>query len=193
VRDEATTSPPAPLRDGEGRSGDGAVLHPSPSRRGAGGEVFTRGPNMTRRAQALRNSMTDAERALWQGLRGDRLGVRFRRQLVIDARYIADFCAPQVALIVEVDGSQHADNAGDVIRTSYLEKRGYRVMRFWNHEVLTMTQAVLEAIYAEVLARTSPPAPLRHGEGRSGDGTLLHPSPSRRGAGGEVLAKGDPS
>jgi very-short-patch-repair endonuclease len=184
------TSPPAPLPVGEGSSGGGSLRHPSPSRRGAGGEVFTRGTGMTKRAQALRNSMTDAERVLWQGLRDDRLGVRFRRQLVIDTRYIADFCAPGVMLVIEVDGSQHADSAGDIVRTSYLEKRGYRVMRFWNNEVLTMTEAVLETIYAEVIARTSPPAPLRSGEGSSQVVSSLQPSALGRRGGGEAFDVG---
>jgi very-short-patch-repair endonuclease len=165
----ARTSPPAPLPQGEGSSGGllGQVVpqgHPSPLRRGDGGEVFSRGAGMTDRARALRTNMTDAERKLWAGLRGDRLGVRFRRQLVIDRRYIADFCAPHIGLVVEVDGGQHVGSASDVIRTSYLERRGYTVLRFWNNEVLVETVAVLERVHRTVVellgAQTSPPSPL---------------------------------
>ena len=153
-------------------SAGGGASPPSPFRRGAGGEVFSRGPSMTTRARALRNTMTEAERRLWAGLRGDRLGVRFRRQLAIDGRYIADFCAPSLSLIIEVDGSQHAEPWADEIRTSYLEKRGYRIMRFWNNDVLNATDAVLEAILASIrdltAANPSPPAPLPGERGAPG-------------------------
>ena len=119
---------------------------------------------MTARARALRNTMTDAERRLWAGLRGDRLGVRFRRQLSIDGRYIADFCAPSLSLIIEVDGSQHADSVPDAIRTAYLEKRGYRLLRFWNSDVLNALDSVLEAVHACIQdlteGKSSPPSPL---------------------------------
>ncbi len=156
-------SPPSPLRLGEG-SANGTVSAPLSLGRGVGGEAFSRGPGMTERARALRNAMTDAERCLWAELRGDRLGVRFRRQLVIDRRYIADFCAPTLQLVIEVDGGQHADSVGDVERTAYLERCGYHVMRFWNHDVLCATEAVVTAIYDRAALRAedraSPPSPL---------------------------------
>jgi very-short-patch-repair endonuclease len=142
---------------------------PSPPRRGVGGEAFSRGPGMTDRAQALRAGMTDAERKLWSVLRGDQLGVRFRRQLVIDQRYIADFCAPAIKLVVEVDGGQHQASTTDGPRSAYLASRGYVVLRFWNTEVLTGLASVADAIHGIVVQRlaekTSPPTPLRDGEG----------------------------
>lgn len=122
--------------------------------------------------------MTDAERLLWSRLRGDALGVRFRRQLVIDRRFIVDFCAPEIGLIVEVDGGQHAGSESDVIRDACLAKRGYQVLRFWNTEVQRETLAVMERIFAVVSnlleANTSPPAPLRSGEGGAAERTEPH-------------------
>jgi very-short-patch-repair endonuclease len=163
------TSPPTPFRAGEG----GASVPPVPplSRgRGEGGEAFSRGPGMTGRARGLRKAMTEAEKRLWARLRGDVLGVRFRRQLVIDQRYIVDFCAPAISLIVEVDGGQHAASAADSQRDRALEALGYRILRFWNNEGLEETDAVAGAILAEVAARSSarasPLSPLRDGEGK---------------------------
>ena len=160
------TSPPAPLP----RERGGADLPPSPPRRGAGGEAFSRGAGMTDRARDLRTNMTDAERKLWSALRGDQLGVRFRRQLVIDRRYIVDFCAPQIGLIIEVDGQHHITSLSDPVRTAYLEARDYTVLRFWNNAVLNETEAVIDATHRLVTdllaARPSPPTPLRDGEGR---------------------------
>lgn len=163
------TSPPTPLRAGEG--GVAVPSAPPLSRgRGDGGEAFTRGPGMTGRARALRGAMTEAEKRLWARLRGDALGVRFRRQLVIVQRYIVDFCAPAVSLVVEVDGGPHTEGAADVRRDGELEKLGYRTLRFWNNDVLREIDAVVGAILAEVAARSpakaSPLSPLRDGEGK---------------------------
>jgi very-short-patch-repair endonuclease len=114
--------------------------------------------------------MTEAEKRLWSRLRGDVLGVRFRRQLVVDQRYIVDFCAPAISLVVEVDGGQHAECAADVRRDRELDALGYRILRFWNNEVLAQTDAVVDAILTEVSARSgarpSPLSPLRDGEGK---------------------------
>jgi very-short-patch-repair endonuclease len=125
---------------------------------------------MTGRARGLRKSMTEAEKRLWARLRGDVLGVRFRRQLVIDRQYIVDFCAPSLSLIVEVDGDQHADSAVDARRERALEDLGYRILRFWNNDVLSMTDAVVGTILAAVEvsppANASPLSPLRDGEGK---------------------------
>jgi adenine-specific DNA-methyltransferase len=99
------------------------------------------------KARELRQEMTDAESKLWMNLRSHRFeGVHFRRQHPIGP-YIADFCSPQAKLIIELDGSQHVDRIEyDRKRTEYLESRGYRVIRFWNHEVLSEMDAVLLAI-----------------------------------------------
>jgi adenine-specific DNA-methyltransferase len=109
--------------------------------------------------------MTDAERLLWHHLRNRHFsGWKFRRQHEID-RYIVDFLCPGASLIVELDGGQHAQMmAKDANRTRRLEGMGYRVLRFWNNDVLTNTEAVLGVIL-EALARVAPhPGPLPGGE-----------------------------
>ena len=89
-------------------------------------------------ARRLRSNSTDAERKLWQGLRMKQIGgAKFRRQHRIGP-FIADFCCPERALVIELDGGHHADHpADDAERTKMLAKRGYRVVRFWNNEVLS--------------------------------------------------------
>jgi very-short-patch-repair endonuclease len=92
--------------------------------------------------------MTDAERKLWWHLR-TLLGrnFHFRRQATI-GRYFVDFACHQARLVIEVDGSQHMDRlAADGARTAYLDSRGYRVLRFWNNEVLRQTDEAMAAIY----------------------------------------------
>lgn len=86
----------------------------------------------------MRSAMTDAELKLWNELRAHRLmGLGFRRQVPI-GNYIVDFACPEHRLVVEVDGSQHANNVTrDQARTRYLEQQGSQVVRFWNHDVLT--------------------------------------------------------
>ena len=100
-----------------------------------------------KKARALRNSPTDAERRLWFHLRKRSLrGFKFRRQFPI-AGFIADFACIEAQLVVELDGGQHADAvAHDAMRTRKLQANGYRVLRFWNHDVLARTPAVLEVI-----------------------------------------------
>ena len=110
----------------------------------------------TDRARQLRNNMTEAERRLWQRLKRRQLhGVKFRRQQAIGP-YIVDFVCLECALVVEVDGAQHAEQEQyDGERTRWLEGRGYRVLRFWNNEVLSETDAVVQRV-ADAL-RDSPP------------------------------------
>lgn len=98
-------------------------------------------------AKTLRTQGTDAERLLWRHLRNRQLGgYKFRRQQPVGI-YIADFLCADKCLIVEADGGQHADSAADdAKRTQYLQAGGFRVLRFWNHEVLQETDAVLAAI-----------------------------------------------
>jgi very-short-patch-repair endonuclease len=93
----------------------------------------------------LRREMTDAERLLWNYLRARRFkGVKFRRQELI-GRYIVDFVSHDTRLIIELDGGQHTTQAAyDAERTRWLNSRGYRVIRFWNDQLLTETEPVLE-------------------------------------------------
>lgn len=91
------------------------------------------------RAKSMRRKMTDAELKLWNELRAHRLmGLGFRRQFPV-GRYIADFACPEKKIIVEVDGSQHAEgkqSAADAVRSAELEKDGWTVLRFWNDDIL---------------------------------------------------------
>jgi very-short-patch-repair endonuclease len=113
------------------------------------------------RARDLRRDMTDAEKKLWWHLR--RLSIEeshFRRQASIGP-YFADFASHRYRLIIEVDGSGHGQvrqATYDVERTAFLESRGYRVLRFWNNEVLNEIEGVMNAIYA-ALCRGAPPTP----------------------------------
>ena len=96
-------------------------------------------------AAPLRSNATDAERALWAQLRGRRLGGhKFRRQWTLGP-HIADFCCVESRLIVEADGGQHTSEA-DRTRTRYLQLQGYRILRFWNNDVLTNMDGVLDTI-----------------------------------------------
>jgi very-short-patch-repair endonuclease len=104
-----------------------------------------------KQARALRKNLTNAERALWNTLsRRQIAGAKFRRQQVLGS-YIVDFVCFEKRLIVEVDGGQHADQLTyDVARTAWLETQGYRVLRFWNNEVLGniagVTQVILDTV-----------------------------------------------
>ncbi|HEY0328946.1 MAG TPA: DUF559 domain-containing protein [Rhodopseudomonas sp.] len=109
------------------------------------------------RARSLRRNPTDAERKLWQRLRKIALGdLHFRRQATIGP-YFADFACHANRLVVEIDGGQHAESATDRVRTDYLKAQGYRVLRFWNNEVLENIDGVVETILSAL--SMTPPAP----------------------------------
>jgi 2-methylaconitate isomerase len=112
-------------------------------------------------AKTLRKSMTGAERKLWTHLRGRQLrGVKFRRQHQIGP-YVVDFIAFESRLVIELDGGHHAlQLAEDSKRGDWLTSNGFTVLRFWNHEVLQQTEAVLQTI-AEGLAPHPNPPPRR--------------------------------
>ena len=98
-------------------------------------------------ARDLRKTLTDAERKLWSRLRGKQVrDLKFRRQHPIPP-YIADSCCIERKLIIELDGSQHNEIA-DETRTRNLESRGWHVLRYWDNDVLSNTDAVLEAIWS---------------------------------------------
>jgi very-short-patch-repair endonuclease len=98
-------------------------------------------------ARNLRRSMTDAETALWQHLRDRRMqGFKFRRQFPLGS-YIADFVCVEARLVIELDGGQHVERmALDQLRTEWMSQRRFRVLRFWNDDVLLRRDIVLEAI-----------------------------------------------
>ncbi len=108
----------------------------------------------TERVRALRKNPTEAERTLWRHLRLRQLdGHKFRRQQPLGS-YIVDFVCLEKRLIVELDGGQHAQQAAsDVERTAWLEAQGFRVIRFWNHEVLNEIEVVKEAIREALLRK----------------------------------------
>ncbi len=104
-------------------------------------------PVLRQRARAMRAEPTEAERLLWTILRGRRFaGFKFRRQVPM-GRYIVDFYCPKARLVIELDGSQHADNAGDVLRDRWLAENGYRVFRVWNNQLTGEGEAVADAIF----------------------------------------------
>jgi len=139
-----------------GNSRTGAVPLPSGER--------ARVRDLTLRARRLWRQETDAERKLWSWLRARQVGAaKFRRQHV-RGNFIVDFCCLEGKLVVEVDGSQHVTKLeADRGRTHFLNREGSRVLRFWDHEVLTDTAAVWQQI-AEALMGPHP-GPLPEGEG----------------------------
>jgi very-short-patch-repair endonuclease len=111
------------------------------------------------RARDLRRAQTEAERRLWTRLRHRQLyDVKFRRQHPVGP-FITDFCCSAHRLVVELDGGQHAvQTDADQARTAFLRQHGYRVLRFWDHEVIENIETVLQRIAVEL--RDPHPAPL---------------------------------
>ena len=108
-------------------------------------------------ARRLRRNQTDAEKRLWFGLRARQLlGVKFRRQQPIGP-FTVDFCSLEPKLVIEVDGGQHAESVADEQRSAFLRRSGYEVLRFWNNEVLSHLDEVVERI-AEAIEPTTGPA-----------------------------------
>ena len=108
------------------------------------------------RAGKLRKASTPAERKLWSRIRDDQLGVTFRRQHAV-GNYIPDFCSPRAKLIIELDGSQHLEQQEyDEDSTKYLESLGYKVVRFWNNDIVNNIDSVVLAIVHELDKDGSP-------------------------------------
>lgn len=118
--------------------------------------LFILGPTLQR---LLRDGATDAERCLWRHLRGRQMdGCEFRRRHPF-ADYILDFVCLERRLVVELDGGQHAEQAmTDTVRTLFLEGAGFRVLRFWNHEVFADLDAVCGVIRRALQASEPPPS-----------------------------------
>ncbi|TBR17913.1 endonuclease domain-containing protein [bacterium] len=116
-------------------------------------------------SRELRRRQTDCEQRIWGRLRDRRLaGFKFRRQRPIGP-YIVDFCCLEKRLVVELDGGQHSERREyDERRTRFLEDEGFRVLRFWDNEVLDETEGVLETIYRNLLDPHPDPLP-QAGEG----------------------------
>src|SRR5580698_3360104 len=131
--------------------------------------------SLTGVARQLRARMTDAERKLWFALRDRRFAAfKFRRQVPVGP-YIADFLCFESRLVVEVDGGQHAESVRDVERDHWFARNEFRVVRFWNNDVLQNLEGVLTSLAAELnktphpssRLRSTPPSPAR-GEGKKG-------------------------
>ena len=100
------------------------------------------------RARAMRREPTEAEQAIWRALRDRRLqSLKFRRQAPVGS-YIVDFLCVSHRLVVEVDGSQHAESRRDEARDVWLMREGYRVLRVWNNDALAQKESVLATIAA---------------------------------------------
>jgi very-short-patch-repair endonuclease len=118
------------------------------------------------RAREMRANPTSAERRLWSMLRDRRMpSFKFKRQHVI-APYIVDFACLERFLIIEADGGQHAESVSDERRDAYLRSKGFRVLRFWNNDVLENPSGVFEMICAALhtphrptAAQWAPPSP----------------------------------
>ena len=107
-------------------------------------------PLLLGRSRDLRHPLTPAEARVWARVRNNQLGLKIRRQAVI-GRFIADFYCAQARLVIEIDGASHTEPdqaAYDAQRTAWLEAQGYRVVRFWNTEVLKDEEAVIGRIAA---------------------------------------------
>ncbi|HEX7231080.1 MAG TPA: endonuclease domain-containing protein [Candidatus Binatia bacterium] len=116
-------------------------------------------------ARRLRRDQTDVEAALWKHIRSRQIaGVKFRRQHPVGP-YIVDFCSIEWRLIIELEGGQHSRREkGDLKRTAFLQRSGYRVLRFWNNEVSTNMQGVL----SEILSALDKPLCSRDTESKIG-------------------------
>ncbi len=122
-------------------------------------------------ARHLHRNQTDAERLLWRALSNRQLGAKFRRQEPL-GRFVGDFVCHEAKLVIELDGGQHADSEADVARTRELELHGFRVLRFWNNDVLGnrdgVVARIVEALDAGPTGLTDPPHPDPLPQGESG-------------------------
>ena len=116
-------------------------------------------------AKILRKRLTDTERLLWRHLRAKQIGgLKFRRQDPI-GKYIMDFVCHEKRIVIEVDGGQHSiDKDRDNERDGWLKEQGYKVLRFWNNEVLTNIDGVLEVIRGSCLNHPPLTPPIKGGE-----------------------------
>lgn len=162
------SSSPSPLR------GEGGARSAQPSGRVRGvpsNNARVRTQDLRDRAREMRSNPTDAERRLWAMLRDRRMpAAKIRRQHVIEP-FIVDFVCVERGLIIEADGSQHAESERDGRRDSYLQQLGFTILRFWNNDVLENPSGVFDMIFAALhtphpptATRRAPPSPLR-GEG----------------------------
>ena len=126
----------------------------------SGGRVRGRRELLLERAREMRSNPTPAEKRLWSMLRDRRLpSYKFKRQVIIEP-YIVDFVCFELRLVVEADGSQHAESESDLRRDAFLKSQGFSVLRFWNNDVLENPVGVFDSIYS-VLTTPHPPTALQ--------------------------------
>jgi very-short-patch-repair endonuclease len=129
-------------------------------------------PKLRARARTLRRDSTEAEKIIWSAIRAHRLnGASFRRQVPMGP-YVADFVCHAAKLIIEIDGGQHFEaehQRKDARRDAFLASKGYRVLRFNNHEVMTNRLGVAEAIAAAIENAPSPTLPRKRGRDGSAE------------------------
>ena len=119
-------------------------------------EALARKALLLKRARFMRAHPTDAERRLWKILRAKRFSeLKWKRQQIIDDRYIVDFICFEHRLIIEADGSQHDDSRNDTLRDGYLKAQSFHILRFWNSDVLARTNDVGETIFAAIESLTA--------------------------------------
>ncbi len=121
---------------------------------------YTNRSSMKQRRRDLRNAPTTGERILWKELRGEKFGVKFRRQYNIDY-YIVDFYCHELKLIIELDGAVHGEEeqkAKDIVRDKYLKSKGYNILRYTNEQLKYDKNALLQDIWNKVyiLSSTDP-------------------------------------
>ncbi len=139
-------------------------------------EAQARSILLIQRARHMRVNPTDAERTLWHLLRDRRLEhLKWRRQFIVDDRYIVDFACLSHRLIIEADGSQHADSREDALRDDWLKSQGFTILRFWNSDVLTNIAGIADAIMAAVESFGAQTRATPHPSAA----TRLPPSPAR--------------
>ena len=133
-------------------------------------QLHARHTLITDRAKTMRREPTEAEARLWSLLRAKRLGgSKWRHQVNFEDRYIADFVCFDHRLIVEADGGQHSENSNDEQRDRWFDAQGFRVLRFWNNEILANSDGVASIILDALGTNPSPRSaslsrPLPHGE-----------------------------
>jgi len=164
------------------------VPHPSPLPAGEGVAKEALSPEMLERVRELRKNATEAEAFLWELLRDRQLaGFKFRRQHPLGGT-ILDFYCHEVHLAVEIDDAVHKEPEQaqhDAERSAYLNEQGIRVIRFWNHEVLNQTDAVLKKILKEFQSSASPVLPSPSGRRAGDEGRFLRITPEGQPASGK--------
>ena len=146
VEDKALSAPPSILH--LAKRGGGAEQSEAEGGREPKKSHSRRKPGTTERARKLRWMENSAEGLLWQELKGRKLGgYHFTRQFPIGP-YFADFCCRKARLVVEIDGSQHADSAYDRRRDEFMRAQGFSILRFWSHDVLKHRTSVCETTLA---------------------------------------------